>query len=312
MKKMDFHVHVHVGGMEDRNLTPKQSAEYFREMCETYGYEGVCVLAYCTHENMNNNELALAIKEQMPGSFAFASPRPGYDFAKEVEHYMNSGFDGIKLIRGGKPNCHRKYGEHFWDDPIYAEMFAYCEEKSVPITLHNNDPLIHWDVENAPQRAKEQGWVYDETYPLQAEFFLHLENVLEKYPRLNIALAHMGFYSDNLSHAAELLERYPNLWFDITPAILIYEQLSQTPKESEAFFRKYHDRLIFGTDADADQTGARKAYTNLKNRLTSAFFGGGEPVTIEGRFIHPIHLEQEMLENIYYNNAMRFVARCRA
>lgn len=307
MKKLDFHVHA----LDNREITAKECAARLREMCALYGYEGVCVLAFCTYDNMNNNELALAIKNEMPGSYAFASPRPGYDFAKEAEHYMKSGFDGIKLIRGGKPNRHRQYGGYFWDDPIYAEMFAYCEENAVPITLHNNDPLIHWDVKNAPQRAKEQGWVYDETYPSQAEFFAHLENMLANYPRLNIALAHMGFYSDNLSHAGDLLDRYPNLMLDITPAILIYEQLSQTPKESEAFFKKYHDRLIFGTDADADQTGERKAYTNLKNRLTSAFFGGGEPVTIEGRYIHPIHLDPEMLENIYYNNAVRFVARYR-
>lgn len=307
MKKMDFHVHA----LDNVEIGAKQSAAYFREMCERYGYEGVCVLAFCTYDNMVNNELALGIKEYMPGSFAFASPRPGYDFAKEAEYYMNNGFDGIKLIRAGKPNHHREYDDHFWDDPIYDEMFAYCEEKSVPITLHNNDPLIHWDLKNAPKRAIEQGWVYDETYPSQAEFFVHLENMLAKYPRLNIALAHMGFYSDNLLHASELLEAYPNLKLDITPAIIIYEQLSQTRKESEAFFRKYHDRLIFGTDADADQVGERRAYTNLKNRLTDAFFGGGEPVDIEGRHIEPIVLEDYMLENIYYNNAIRFVEQFR-
>lgn len=61
---------------------------------------------------------------------------------------------------------------------------------------------------------------------------------------------------------------------------------------------------------NADLVGEKKAYNNLKNRLTSAFFGGGEPVDIEGRHIHhPIRLEPEMLENIYYNNALRFIGR---
>ena len=305
MKKMDFHVHV----LDNRPLDPKYCADHLRAMCEEYGYEGVGLIAFCKRNNMDNNELVMAIKEQMPNSYAFASPRPGYDFAKEAEYYMKNGFDGIKLIRGGKPNYHRAYGEHFWDDPIYADLFAYCEENGTPILLHNNDPLIHWDVKNAPQRAKERGWVYDETYPTQREFFDALERTLERYPRLNIALAHMGFYADDLSHASELMERYPNLKLDITPALIIYEQLSQTPDASEAFFRKYHDRLIFGTDAEADQTGERKAYTNLKNRITSAFFSGKEPVDIEGRHIHPIKLEEHMLENIYYNNAMRFIRK---
>ena len=305
MKRLDFHVHA----LDSTELLPEKAAEYLSGMCEEYGYEGVNILALCTHKCMDNNEFVMRIKERMPRAYAFASPRPNTDFAKETERYMKEGFDGIKLIRGGKPNYHRAYGEHFWDDPIYAEMFACCEENGTPIVLHNNDPLIHWDVKNAPQRAVERGWVYDETYPSQAEFFRHLEHMLSLYPRLNIALAHMGFYADDLPRAAALLDRYPNLKLDITPAILIYEQLSRTPDESEAFFCKYHERLIFGTDAEADQVDEKKAYTNLKNRLTSAFFGGGEPVEIEGRHIHPIRLDEKMLENIYYNNAMRFIGR---
>ena len=305
MKKLDFHVHA----LDDAELSAKQSADYLHRMCEEYGYEGVAVMAITTHENPKNNELALAIKEALPASYAFASPLPNSNFAREAERYMRSGFDGIKLIRGGKPNYHRRYGNVFWDDPEYADLFAFCEENGTPIVLHNNDPLIHWDVENAPQRAKEQGWVYDASYPSQECFFERLETMLERYPRLNIALAHMGFYADHLVRAARLLDRFPNLKLDITPAIIIYEQLSKTPAESEAFFRRYHDRLIFGTDAEAAQTGARRAYTNLKNRLTSAFLGGGEPVDIEGRHIHPISLDAHMLENIYYNNALRFVGK---
>ena len=307
MKKLDFHVHVHKWG--EQHGSPEAVAAYLRSMCREYGYETVALVAMTTYDDMENNEQILRIKECFPTAYTFASPRPDRDFAKDAEYYMKNGFDGIKLIRAGKPNRHRQYGGHFWDDPIYADLFAFCEENQTPILLHNNDPLIHWDVQNAPQRAKEKGWVYDETYPSQASFFAHLETVLARYPRLNLALAHMGFYSDNLPHAAQLLEKYPNLKLDITPAILIYEQLSQTPAESEAFFRKYQDRLIFGTDADADQTGERKAYTNLKNRLTSAFFGGGEPVEIEGRKIHPILLSEEMLEDIYYNNALRFIGK---
>lgn len=308
MKRLDFHVHI-----ENTELAVKASARYLRQMCDLYDYLGVCLLGVFRGYEINsneNNETILRVKEIMPGSFAFASPSPGEDFAKQAERFMRRGFDGIKLLRGGKPNYHRQYG-YAYDHPIYADLFAFCEENGVPITMHNNDPLIHWDVKNAPQRAIEQGWVYDETYPPQSYFFEVLDRVLERYPRLNLAIAHFGFYSDDLPRAAAMLERYPNLKFDITPAILIYEQFSQTPAETEAFFRKYHDRLIFGTDADSHQVGEKKAYTNLKNRLTSAFFGGGEPVTIEGRYIHPIRLSEEMLENLYYNNAMRFVGKLR-
>ena len=92
MKRLDFHVHA----LNNRELSAKQSAEYFRAMCEEYGYEGVAVLAFCKDE-YDNNALALDIKEYLPASYAFASPRPEHDFAKEAEYYMKNGFDGIKL-----------------------------------------------------------------------------------------------------------------------------------------------------------------------------------------------------------------------
>ena len=45
--------------------------------------------------------------------------------------------------------------------------------------------------------------------------------------------------------------------------------------------------------------------------MIGTFLEGTEPRTFrDGRYdIVPIHLEKEMLENIYYNNAMRFVKR---
>ena len=309
MKKLDFHVHF-----QNHNLTAKDSADYFTEMCKRYGYEGVGIMAIYHRPGKSGgadaqcNQKALQIKALMKNSYAFASPLPNEDFAVQAKKFMEQGFDGIKLIRGGKPNVQKMFG-HFYDDEVYAEFFDYCQEHQVPLMIHNNDPLIHWDIANAPQRAIDNGWVYDESFPSQEEYFRHLEAVLERYPRLNAAIAHLGFYSDNLDRAISLLERYPNLKFDITPAIIIYEQLSKTPQKTEEFFRRYHERLIFGTDADSDFThdGERGLYTKRKNAITSAFFSGTEPREVGQVWIHPIHLEPQMLENIYYNNAIRWM-----
>ena len=69
------------------------------------------------------------------------------------------------------------------------------------------------------------GWYYDESMPRQEYFYQIFEKILCKYPNLRIAAAHMGFYANRLDIASRLLENCPNMYFDITPAIIIYLSL---------------------------------------------------------------------------------------
>ena len=122
-------------------------------------------------------------------------------------------------------------------------------------------------------------------------------------------MAHMGFYSENIDKAFYMMERYPNLYMDMTPALNIYEELSRVHDKAEKFFRKYHNRVIFGTDATNNLVGEARDYNDLKNAITSQFFGGGEYREFGNRKIDPISLSEQALENIYYNNAMRFIGK---
>jgi hypothetical protein len=124
---------------------------------------------------------------------------------------------------------------------------------------------------------------------------------------LRAALAHFGFYADDIERMERLMEACPGLYVDITPAICIYSQLSERFEEAEKFFQKYHTRIIYGTDADSELTGFAREYNDLKVDIITHFLEGEQPKEFQGNFIHPIKLEREMLENIYYNNAMRFI-----
>ena len=303
MKKFDFHVHF-----TDESISPEESARYFNDMCERKGYEGVGLIASSFNSlgaHPDCNEKALKLKSMIPGSFAFAALHRERDFVEQTEEYMAGEFAGIKLI-GGKPSQYRHFG-YGYEHPRYEPFFAYCEKYGVPLLIHNNDPISHWDVTKATPRAIKMGWVYDETLPSQAWFFEVMENVLARHPKLKVALAHLGFYSNNLAHAAELLEKYENLVFDITPAPVIFEELSATPKQSEAFFKKYHERLIFGTDANNNLVGETREYNDTKTEMVKTFLMGDAPRTVGKYRVVPIGLEEYMVENIYYHNGMRFI-----
>lgn len=308
MKKLDFHVHI----LDD--IPVEESIRHFKELCERKGYEGVGIMSL-VHDDTTGyrphaNRDALTIKEALGKSYAFASLDHQYDFVEQAKEYMAQGFDGIKLLEG-KPSCYRINGLGY-DHPRFEPFFTYCEAEQIPLMIHVNDPKTFWDAERVSESAKRNGWFYgDGTMPSHEDFKQVLENVLARHPNLRAAIAHMGFYADELPRAAELLDTYPNLRLDITPALPIYVQLCETPMESKAFFEKYHTRLIFGTDAYNDLTEGSKhrRYNDKKTDILDVFFGKGEPVEMYDRIVTPIAPSDEMLENIYYHNALRFIKK---
>lgn len=304
MKKIDFHVHI----LDQIPL--EETEKNFKDVCQRKGYEGVCIQAlYHANDETDPlcNEKAIELIKRIPNSYAFASLKYGEDFVEQTKKYISLGFCGIKLLNG-KPTEYRYSGlglEHKCFEPF----FEFCEKEQFPILIHNNDPALHWDITKASKRAIEKGWIYDETFPTHEYLYEALEGVLCKFPSLRVAIAHLGFYAHKLDKATELLERFPNLYFDITPALIIYSQLSETPEQSQEFFKKYHDRLIYGTDADNNLVGDVRAYNDLKTEIITHFLEGEDIRDIGEYHIYPIKLEPYMLENIYYNNAKRFMNR---
>lgn len=303
MKKFDAHIHI------SSPISVEEMEQNLKEMMERKGYEGVGIMCLSYGGNISPdprcNARALELLGRLPGSFAFAALDHGRDFVEQTKEYLQQGFFGIKLLEG-KPSAWRHYG-YGLDDPRFEPFFTYAEAEQIPLLLHNNDPAIHWQKEKLSERAIQKGWYYDESYPTKAEFDGVLEEVLRRHPRLKIALAHMGFYADRPQKAAELMEQYPNLVLDITPALPIYEDLSAHSEEWSAFFRKYHTRLFFGTDADSDLSGFAREYNDKKTAIIFAFLEEKEPCVVCGMELHPLGLPASMLEDIYHNNIKRFL-----
>ena len=166
--------------------------------------------------------------------------------AEQVDLYAALGADGIKMING-KPNTRKASGIAL-DSVIYDDFFARLEETQFPILWHVNDPEEFWDPSQAPEWAKGPGWLYDGTFPTNQSLYDECERALEKHPKLKIIFAHFYFLSDFLDRSAAILDRFPNVHFDLAPGIEMLHNFSKRPDEARAFFLKYQDRIIFGTD----------------------------------------------------------------
>ena len=174
----------------------------------------------------------------------------GKHFVKYVKRILACGCDGIKMIEG-KPDIRRKVPIPDFDLEAWEPFWAYAEKIGLPIIWHVNDPEEFWNLDLIPTWAKKQGWYYGKETINNETQYTQVLNVLDRHPNLKIIFAHFFFMSAQLPRLAALFEKYPNIRVDLTPGIEMYVNLSKTKEASVAFFQKYQDRILYGTDIGA-------------------------------------------------------------
>lgn len=250
---IDSHLHMH-GGYGDLPAF----YQGMEGLASAAGYSGknVAMVPQWDKEFVSQNEIGILYKTLYPGKvYAYA----GFDYyvpdgvkqtdlAVQARRYREMGFDGIKMVEL-KPTVQRNLGGVWLSDTRYSEMFSYLEESATPLLLHVADPETFWDRDNCPAFAHENGWYYgDGGYPAKEALYEDTEKVLSAHPRLRVSLAHFYFLSDDVDRAERILKTYPNVRFDLTPGVEMYGNFSKTPEAWRAFFQKYEDRILFGTD----------------------------------------------------------------
>ena len=172
--------------------------------------------------------------------------------AKFVENMRRCGCDGLKIIEG-KPSMRKMMGAiPDFDAPCWEPLWDYLEKTQFPVLWHLNDPESCWgEPEAAPRHIRMAGELYDDTYVNNEEQYRQMEAILRRHPKIKFIFAHMYFMSAQLPRLAALLDQYPNMMVDITLGLDIYVNLSKNTEEAKAFFEKYQDRILYGTDIGA-------------------------------------------------------------
>lgn len=177
-----------------------------------------------TGYRQNTDEL-FRIAEKYPNRFAvLCTVNPlEPDALNYIKSCIERGGVGIKLYNG-----HSYYYNIFGiplDSPRMDPIYAYAEKNKLPLLYHINI-------------TKYQ----DE-----------LERVLQDYPDLVVSVPHYMVSSIELDRVTDLLDRYPNLYTDISfgsPEYLAagFRRISKNPKKYGNFINEYKDRILFGAD----------------------------------------------------------------
>ena len=192
-----------------------------------------------TYTSMAENWLELkAAAQQYPGAlipFATVDPRD----PKKLEHLekmVEEGALGVKLYSG-----HSNLKDLPLDDPSMMPIYAYIEEKQLPLNWHIN----------------------------LSKFAGEFEKVMAKHPKLNVMVPHYGvaFWGPDKAMPAlsVLMRKYPTMYVDTslgTREILIDGMyvIADYTRLFEDFFKEFEDRIMYGSDSVI--TGNREKTTS--------------------------------------------------
>ena len=194
------------------------------------------------------------------------------------------------------------YGMHF-DDERMKPILQKCGELGMPVNIHVADP--YWMY--LPMDAKNDGlmnaweWKIDTTKEnilLHSELIQTLENAVRENPNTTFITCHFANCSHDLKILGELLKKYPNLYADISAR---YAETATIPRFTNAFYRKYQDRLLYGTDMGMGSSMYETTFRILESADEHFYpdrFSYHWP-------LHGLDLPNHVLEKIYHTNAMK-------
>jgi len=182
--------------------------------------------------------------------------KPGWEkhAVTELERCYKQGAKGVGEL-GDKglgelySNPTPGYGLHI-DNPAMKPLLEKCGELKMPVSIHVAED--QWMYEKID--STNDGLMNSATWKVDMdkkgilghdELIKTLENAVRDNPKTTFIACHLANTCSDLSMLGRLFDLYPNLYADIAAR---FGEFSPIPRYSKAFFEKYSDRLVYGTD----------------------------------------------------------------
>jgi predicted TIM-barrel fold metal-dependent hydrolase len=190
------------------------------------------------------------------------------------------------------------------DDVRLDAVLDRAGELGMPVNIHVAEPIWMY----APMDSTNDGlmnayyWKVDLSEPGtldHGELIGTLERAVAKHPGTTFIACHFANCSYDLSILARLLDRYPNLFADISAR---YGETAPIPRYMHDFYVKYQDRLLYGTDMgfglDMYRTTFRILETEDEHFYAMDHFKYHWP-------LHGFGLPEGVLQKLYRGNALK-------
>jgi predicted TIM-barrel fold metal-dependent hydrolase len=248
---------------------------------------------------------------------------PGYPEiqAQAIEQAHRDGARGLKILKTLGLYLRENITEGKLvkiDDRRLDPMWDACGQLKMPVAIHISDPIAFFTpTDRFNERFEELNnhpdWsFYGGDFPANAELIEARNRMMARHPNTRFIVLHVGNFAENLDNVSENLDRFPNMNVDIAARI---GELGRQPRRARAFFEKYQDRILFGTDATphADNYPQQvfggelyDIYFRFLETEDEYFDYAPAKVPPQGRWrISGINLPAPILRKVYNGNAAR-------
>ena len=246
---------------------------------------------------------------------------PGYSQiqAQAIEEAHRNGARGLKILKtlGLYLRENITAGKLIpIDDPRFDPMWDTCGNLGIPVAIHISDPIAFFrPIDRFNERYEELSnhpdWSFHgRDFPSNAELIAARNRVIARHPKTRFIVLHVGNFAEDLGNVTENLNRFSNMTVDIAARI---NELGRQPRTARAFFDRFQDRILFGTDAtphgdEYPQQVFNDALYEIYFRFLETddeyFDYAPAKVPPQGRWrISGINLPESILRKVYYDNA---------
>jgi predicted TIM-barrel fold metal-dependent hydrolase len=301
---IDIHSHAYANTTDELDLWVKNMDE-----------AGITKTILLTYEYGNDFDSLINFYSKYPDRFelwcgfnyqGYDQPGFGPDAVKELERCFKKGAKGVgELGDKGKGlfYCNPPaYGMHI-DDPRMNPLLEKCAELGMPINIHIGEPQWFYEKMDSTNDGLMNAYTWrldnQENILTLDEVLRTLENAVKNHPKTLFIACHLANQNTDLEKLGRLLDLYPNLYADISAR---YAENAPVPKYTSAFFEKYQDRLLYGTDMGFEksmyETTFRILESNDEHFYNVELFGYHWP-------LYGFGLNGNVLEKLYSLNAKK-------
>jgi predicted TIM-barrel fold metal-dependent hydrolase len=192
------------------------------------------------------------------------------------------------------------------DDPALDPIWAACARLNLPVFIHTADPAEFFEpIDNRNERWLELSLFpdrryQDPRYPRFEALMTQRDRLFTRHPKTQFIAAHLGWHGSDLARLGRMLDAMPNVTTEL--GAVIYE-IGRQPRAAREFLIKYQDRVLFGKDAWAPSEYPTY-WRVLETRDDYFDYYRGYHAFWK---MYGIDLPDEVLQKIYYKNALRVV-----
>lgn len=332
LRLSDFHPRSSLNLEEHPILKPRYPAiDYHNHLDSTDPSEVLAIMDRCGVEHVVNITMQVGqqaldtmdrFQHAAPGRFSSIgwmdwSGVDDRDFAEvtidRLKRMVDHGASGIKFWKDLGLTLKNPDGSLLRiDEDRFAPIFAACGELGLPVMFHTADPTAFFEPidehnERYEELAAHPDWGFHGLPVSKRELLEQRNRVIARHPEVTFVGAHCAESPEDLRFLAQQLDRLPNLQIDISART---PELGRQPYSARAFFLKYADRILFGTDLLPDDAMYRLYFRFLET--ADEYFDYPSHASRQGRWnIYGLFLPDDVLRKVYRENALKLMPHLR-